>query len=438
MIGPGARAFDAPLPGRGDASGDPILFVGVSVRAPVTSARRAGYACAAADCFGDLDLRAEVPEELLATAPPPFSAGGLLRAARALPGRAVVYGAPFENHPEAVARLSAEREVWGVPAGALARVRDPVRLAAALRARGVATPAVLAPGEARRADPRRRWLRKRRRGGGGMGVRWWRPGDPVRGDEVLQEYRDGTPGSAVALADGRRAAVLGLTRQLVGRTALGVGGFRYCGSILPFTAASGEADRLLALTGEAARALTHAFGLRGWFGFDFVASEGRLHVLEVNPRYTASMELVERGLGAPLFGLHVRALRGRLPGELPGAPPPGLPGPLPAGPPSPPPGASGALGKAILFARRPVVPEDTRAWLAAGYADVPPPGTAVPAGGPICTLLAEAPDPEACRRELERKARALRAALVPPPGRGGGMGPGAEAAGMSSGRRWPA
>lgn len=396
---PPARAPGAPPSPRVGGRDGPVLVVAASARAIVGSAARGGFACAAADRFGDLDLRAAVPDRLRATVGPRTSPGRLVRAAEGLPGRAAVYGAPFENHPGAVATLSAAREVWGNPPAVLRRVRDPFLLADALRDGGVPTPAVLAPGEEGGADPGLRWLRKRRRSGGGAGVTPWRPGDPLRPGEVLQERREGVAGSAVAVADGRRAAVLGLTRQLLGVAAFGVRGFRYCGSILPLTDDAAGLERAVAAARRAADVLASAFALRGAFGFDFIMAGGRLHVLEVNPRFTASMELVERALGTSVFALHVLAAAGDLFRTVPEAAP-GV-----------------ALGKAVLFARRPVVVGDTRSWLRLPLADVPPPGTVIPAGGPVCTLFAEASGPARCRIALEDRARALRRSLSREAGR---------------------
>ena len=43
--------------------------------------------------------------------------------------------------------------------------------------------------------------------------------------------------------------------------------------------------------------------LRGLFGVDAVRTEAGLYVIEVNPRYTASMELIERATNCSLVGL---------------------------------------------------------------------------------------------------------------------------------------
>ena len=130
----------------------------------------------------------------------------------------------------------------------------------------------------------------------------------------LQQRIAGVPGSVVFAADGRHAVVLGLTRQLVGEPAFGASGFRYCGSLLASRAEPlfERQPELLARAASLAEAVTEAFGLRGVNGIDFIARDGVPYPIEVNPRYSASMELVERATRASLFAVHVDACAGRL------------------------------------------------------------------------------------------------------------------------------
>jgi predicted ATP-grasp superfamily ATP-dependent carboligase len=134
-------------------------------------------------------------------------------------------------------------------------------------------------------------------------------------------------------------------------------------------------------------------------GVDFVARQGTAYIVEINPRWSASMDLMERACGLSLFAAHARACEeGVLPAfDLRGAR-----------------RDARASGKAIVFARQEVVPGDSRAWLDDEHVrDVPAPGVRIPAGGPICTVYAEGPDTAACRAMLvERAARIHRAVAV--------------------------
>lgn len=369
------------------------MIVGVSTRAFAESAVRAGYRCRTVDAFGDLDQKAMVENvALVRDKGREYHAAAAVALARDLPGVAA-YVANLENHPTAVRRLATGRRLLGNEPAVLAYVRDPFALAAALCARGIRVPLTLSAAEAGRADPGHAWLRKPVRGGGGSGVGAWRPGLPLRPGTIVQERLEGTPGSIAFAADGRRAVVLGISRQLIGDAAFGASGYRYAGSIFPFASDDADARSVAEQAAAIAEAVTAAFGLRGVNGVDFVARDGALHVLEVNPRYTASMELIERASGLSIFEAHVAALGGELP--APRAP------------------APGAHGKAIVFARRDVVVGDTRRWLARDdVRDVPFPGERIRRGRPVCTVFARAADAHACYAGLVAAARGVEETLM--------------------------
>jgi uncharacterized protein len=362
-----------------------VLIAGVSTRGFAESAARAGYEVLAVDGFGDLDLRARAQSVGVARHAGRFSIRAAVVAARGLRAHAVCYVGSFENHARAVGALTADRILWGNRPGVLSAVRDPVRLARALRERGFPTPAVRVSAPRAGTAQDGRWLVKPRASGGGSGVARWRGGPLPRGS-YLQQRVSGRPGSIAFVADGRRAVPLGVARALAGDPAFGADGFRYCGSILvaPERPLFGHACRL-------ATAVTEAFGLVGVNGIDFVAQKGVPYVVEVNPRYCASMELVERGRGVSIFELHARACAGELPDlDLDAL------------------GPVHVLGKAIMYARDDVVPEGTARWLEDDdVRDVPPAGEPIGRGHPICTVFARGRTVAACRAALAAKARAL-------------------------------
>lgn len=372
---------------------DPVLIVGISTRALAESATLAGYACRSVDAFGDLDQKLRVPNLALGRdLGRRYSAASAVAVARDLPAGAACYVANLENHPAAVRRLGAGRRLLGNGPAALVRVRDPFALASAVRAAGGRVPLTLPPGEAPRAGGGREWLRKPLRGGGGSGVAAWSAGAAVRADEIVQERVDGVLASASFVADGRRAVVLGLAGQIAGDPAFGARGFRYCGSFFPLAVPGGAA--LLERVRTLADGIVAAFGLRGVNGIDFVVRDGEPHVLEVNPRPSASMELIERARELSIFDTHLRACTSELPSFDAEAPP------------------GETFGKAILFARRDVVPGDTRRWMDRHDArDVPFPGDRIRRGHPICTLFARGRDAPACYAELVATALALETEL---------------------------
>jgi len=112
-----------------------VLIAGVSTRGFSESAARAGYDVLAVDGFGDLDLRARAQSVSVARSAGRFSIRAAVAAARRLRVDVVCYVGSLENHARAVGTLVAGRLLWGNGPSVLSAVRDPVRLARALRAR---------------------------------------------------------------------------------------------------------------------------------------------------------------------------------------------------------------------------------------------------------------------------------------------------------------
>jgi predicted ATP-grasp superfamily ATP-dependent carboligase len=364
--------------------GRPTLIAGVSTRAIAESARRAGHDVVTIDAFGDRDQKALCPNVSFRECGLAYSAAAFLQLARDLDYAAVVYGGGLENHPSVVAVLAAGRVLLGNAPATLAKIRDPRLLFDALARRGYAVPALVDDGRPPKSVGT--WLCKPLRSGGGRGIRRWRGGRVPR-HHILEEHVKGCPGSASFVADGERSVLLGVTRQLPGPRR-----FLYGGNILPLDVPAATAQEIEHIAG----ALTRAFRLRGVNGFDFVLRDARPVVLEVNPRYCASMELMERATGHSIFALHVEGCHGRLP-------------------PVPPSAASGFWGKRIVYAPSALRVGDTSDWVARGWRDVPETGQAFAKGQPICTVLACAPTAADCERRLVAEAAAVYASRQPEP-----------------------
>lgn len=365
-----------------------LLVAGVTTRALAVSAAQAGWRVTAVDAFGDLDLRAVAAVAgRWPAAGRRFSPAAAARAACQVMADAVAYTSNFENHPAAVAVLARDRRLLGNPPDVLLQIRNPVTLMRALRRRGFAVPETRASVSSLAWSEG--WLSKPRRSGGGHGTAAWR-GNPVRRSAYLQRRIGGTPGSIAFLADGRRAVPIGLSRQLVGERAFGAHGFRYCGSLLAHGARLfTRGDRVAATAVSLAAAVTEEFGLVGLNGLDFIAHDGVPLPIEVNPRYSASMELIERAQESrvSLFRLHERACAGVLPRRSPTP--------------------RQVAGKAVVFARRPVTIGTSDLWAAKDIADIPHPGEQIDRGHPICTVFARGRDARECHERLVKRARQI-------------------------------
>lgn len=375
-----------------EANGNLLIF-GASARAAAFSALRAGLRPWCADLFGDADLRACCPAMRL---PGRYPHGFLDLIDGPAPGP-WTYTGGLENWPGLVWQMARRRPLWGNGEQELMEARDPQRVAHALHAAGLSAPAVR--GRARDLPPGFRWLVKPRRGAGGAGIRLWPAAqDPPPGPVYWQEFVAGEDFAALYLGDGGRARFLGLTRQLVGIDWLHAEPFRYCGSIGPLEA---EGD-LLPILERVGGVLAERCGLRGLFGVDGVLNEEGFWPVEVNPRYTASVEVLEYATGLRALTWHGLVFTAGVLAEW--VPPVARAGEV--------------VGKAILFAREdlefpadgpwaevlgaPPQPEEMPA-----FADLPQAGTRIERGRPVLTIFARAADPERCAAGLRRRAGEL-------------------------------
>jgi predicted ATP-grasp superfamily ATP-dependent carboligase len=354
-----------------------VLVAGISTRAIAESAARAGFSVTAIDAYADLDNHPAVRTHAIAD----FSAPAAAQASRAVDCDAVVYLSSFENYPDAVELLACGRRLWGNAPEVLRAVRDPHRLAAALATQNLPCPSLSGNGQ----GP---WLLKPLASGGGTGIRPWQSGEAVPAGHYVQEFIDGQPGSLLFVASEGNVAVLGISTQLIGLDAFGAGGYRYCGSILDGSV--GPDSWMWRSGGVIATTIAAGLGLVGVNGIDFIARDGVLYPVEVNPRWSASLELIERAGGVSMFAVHAAACAaGRLPADH---------GRTVVG-------NRRSIGKAVLFARHDLTVGDSRPWCAdASVRDVPRPGTVIRRGTPVCTLFAEGETPASCRHALEARA----------------------------------
>ncbi len=379
-----------------------VAVVGASVRAFAESAFRAGWAVHAADLFGDIDLCRVAVDSIRVSAAPGYP-HGLPAAIAASPPGPCVYTGAIENHPEIIAALARERPVAGCGAAAVTEVRDPRRLAAAIRTAGGSFPETFADPAGLPCDGT--FVVKPLASAGGRGISRWRGGaTSPAGGRVWQRFIAGESWSAAFVAASRGCRLIGASHQLVGRGWCGAGPFAYCGSVgVPLDHVGGPLHATFERLGAA---LTSTFGLVGLFNIDLVIdARGDVHVIEVNPRPTASMELVERATGESLATTHLAAC--------------GWPSPLPHrpafrdGPP--------VWSKGVVFAARDggdiVIREDgfepvTAAWSEAdgmpAIADIPRPGSRIPPGAPILTVFARGETAERSLMILRQRVAVLR------------------------------
>jgi predicted ATP-grasp superfamily ATP-dependent carboligase len=375
-----------------------VLIVGMSTRAAAESAARAGLKVTAIDAYADRDQHPSVHAlSMSSELSSPPTAGAIARAARRIDCDAVAYLSPFENHPRAVSTVAAGRTLWGNPPETLRRVRNPFEVADVLRRNGFRVPRLLSH-DPKDPNDSNRWLLKPFRSGGGKRIRCWQRGTVPRAC-YLQERIDGWSGSLVFVAADGICVPLGFSRQLVGDSLFGGDGYRYCGSIVaPIDDPQlGNGKKLLEAAIAVAQCVTSEFRLIGLNGIDFIACDGTAYPVEVNPRWSSSMEVAETLLDVTLFSAHLEACaRGTLPAF-------NLARALER---------TRAVGKAIVYARRASSIGDTSAWLGEPTVrDVPHSGECFRPGQPVCTVLATGRDGRECHRLLAERANRIYAQL---------------------------
>jgi predicted ATP-grasp superfamily ATP-dependent carboligase len=364
-----------------------LLIVGGSVRAAAMSARRAGFEPIAIDRFADADLQRVCCE---------FQRYDNLRQFPELALRTPVtdwiYAGPLENHPKLIEQLRRQRNLLGNDGATLRQLRDPWCVSAALARAGLRFPELSAAGEVPAGHD---WLRKPLRAAGGYGITRSGLGRSQGGDRsdsmYFQKFVSGRSVGATFLGSRGRAVLVGVAEQLLGPTWGGSREFQYVGSFGPVVL-SPEQTPALKRVGDC---IAESFPVQGLFGVDAIINDDGVWPVEVNPRYTASVEILERALNIPTIRWHVAACRS---GDLPdlareNTQEDGL----------------DRYGKAVVYANRQVLVDarlerEISVWNCADadpmVADVPVAGTSIEKGDPIVTVFAKGRTNAEVREEL--------------------------------------
>ena len=151
-----------------------------------------------------------------------------------------------------------------------------------------------------------RWLIKTDFSSGGFGVQFAQPNTSLKTDQYFQRYIEGQSISACYVAapgsGGEEKLIvemLGICEPVISSVANSHDRssdqpfpFRYAGSIGPVYP-SCLAEPILAEFKRIGVLVANRFGSAGIFGIDFVLEQDKLWLLEINPRITASAELIE-------------------------------------------------------------------------------------------------------------------------------------------------
>jgi predicted ATP-grasp superfamily ATP-dependent carboligase len=368
------------------------LIFGASTRAAALSALRAGLRPWCADLFADADLQTRCAVQRVSAKEYPRQFLNLVDVD--IPG-SWMYAGGLENWPVLVGRMERRRPLWGNGNKALTLSRSPWVVADLLRHAGLPCPKIRPPDVQVRANGP--WLIKPLRGAGGRGIETW-DGRPIgRRRAYLQRHVPGDSYAAVYLGVANNTKLLGLTRQLVGKEWTHAAPFRYCGSIGPAPLDALQRQQLERI----GMILATGCGLNGLFGVDCILSGQTLWPVEINPRYTASVEVLEYATGLTALAHHRQVFETNAPPAIEREP-----------------SAVRTVGKAILFAKADLVFPASGPWSPVlespgsieempAFADLPEAGQGIRTGQPILTFFTADDSASACLDTLQQVAADL-------------------------------
>jgi predicted ATP-grasp superfamily ATP-dependent carboligase len=327
------------------------------------SARRGGLRPVVFDLFGDSDTRELAETHVLTDENGCFDEPRLLRQVEAVvaanPVHGLVYGGGMECLPELLERLARLVPLCGNAPEVARACKTPERFFSCLARLGIPFP------ETRFSSPPAgpEWLVKPRCGTGGKRVGFHAAREGAGAEVYFQRHVQGAALSALFLADGRTARVVGfntLWSENGGRDAP----FLFAGTLNRAPLDDAQRREVQSWVENLSRAL----GLKGLNSIDFMFDGARCQVLEVNPRPSATLTLYDADYPQGLLAAHLDACAAGVPaGDLPQSPP---------------------RAWRVVYAQRDGQIPAALEW-PAWSADRPLPAARFRVGEPLCTVSAE-------------------------------------------------
>ena len=324
---PAAGQFLRASPDR-ETDGSPmeeVTLVGASVRSAAQSARNARYRVIGIDRFGDVDTRQSCHEfatfgELAKLSPREFERWATGNARSKLLPVGGIHGAGVRI----VNRLERTSTPIGPSRDQVRRLADTCWLRETAMQAGIGFPSTLSWGGCRPRMDRKSGLTNSARNGwllkssdasapssGGLGVRWATDAPSATSScssqTVLQRWTAGRCFGASYFSSGRDVCLLGVCRSSFHR--VGDLPFVYAGSLGPLRLSAAVTAKLERL----GSAIVERSGISGLIGADVIIDRDRnVYLIEINPRWTASSELIERAILRSRFELPGESLIGAM------------------------------------------------------------------------------------------------------------------------------
>ena len=327
------------------------------------------------------------------------------------------YCGALENSPKILERILKKGKFIGPLLGTspdgLGALRNPEWLAKTLKGVGLETLSVV--NQSSPPEPNGSWVQKPLASAGGRMIRVWDEfavQNPFLEAHYFQQIAAGIGASVIFRVDSGKVEWLGSARELEAPTeSAPPTAFSYCGTFGPIDDLPVPVEAKLRKMIQAF--VDHVPSLKGFVGLDFRFDGDEVWLVEVNPRYTASIEVLELSLGRSL--LNSRETPGRSDSNpltlaekssstshlSPVANHQNL-------------NQTRIVAKQILYASESFVSPDLRQfvnardpWKIPLMAGVPVPGTFVERGWPICTVLASGENRHTLESRMKERLRVV-------------------------------
>ena len=290
---------------------NPVLIFAQSGRFLAQSATQAGYPAWVVDCFGDQDTLSAAQRWQQLPVLTQLTDDSILALFSELTNDekcTLICGGGIESCYTILDHLPDNIQLAGNTAHTIHTIKTPKLFFGLLEQLDLAYP------ETKFEYPKNRenWLLKSASGLGGGHISYLNQQTNLTA-YYFQKFIDGTSGSCLFLANGKLAQIVSINKQNCDTNEYAP--FRLGSIETPWRISDQHQQQLT----QAINEITLGTGLVGLNSIDFIISEqDKLLILEINPRPSASAELIT--LDIPLFQYHLDACRGILP-NVPITPP---------------------------------------------------------------------------------------------------------------------
>jgi predicted ATP-grasp superfamily ATP-dependent carboligase len=350
----------------------PVLIVAQSARYLAQSATQAGYPVWVADCFGDIDTQAAAERwqklPALSELDTPYLLNLITTFANGQECN-LICGSGIEVFYPILEQLPENIHYLGNSRNSIEQIKNPSLFFSLLSRHNLPYPAT----QFEQPEKNDFWLFKESAGLGGTHI-CSAGKSPKNKSGYFQQKILGDSASLLFIANAKKAQPISINQQQIKNKEPKP--FQLSAIETPF--ALSEPHRRLLF--NAINIITQETGLVGLNSLDFIIDENQqLFILEINPRPSASSELVNHN---KLFHCHLQACQGKYSFEIP----------IKIN--------NDHCGIYYLYAPQTLIVPRNIKWPIHSH-DLPQPGTIIEANQPICTIVIIDSDIERCRQKQQ-------------------------------------